>query len=131
MEDLTYDLIHTLNIIVEEILFLGLHGKVSFLPETGANLLAYNGVDCPACWMLQCHYDMSVNIPFLCAAFRDANYRLGCSTQWIFDVVYGRNRQGLLYLKQNKLYDGLHPTPLTASAMVKKIIKDTNRALQC
>lgn len=131
VEELTLDLTHILNGIVNEILHLGLYGKISFLPETGINLLAYNRVDCPMGWMLQCHHDISVNIPFLYSAFRNANARLGCTTPWIIDSVYGRNRQGLLYLKHNKLYDGLHPAPCTASDMVKKIIRNTNRALKC
>lgn len=123
VEELTYDLIHTLNIIVGEIIFLGLDGKVSFMPETGINLLAYNRVEWPARWMLQCQHDMSVNIPFLYTAYKNANFRLGCTTPWIMDSVYGRNKHGLMYPKFSKLYDGLHPSPPTAAD-----IKDVNRA---
>lgn len=122
VEELTYDLIHILNTIVSEITFLGLDGKVTFMPETGINLLAYNQVEWPADWMLQCQHDMAVNIPFLYAAFKNANFRLGCTSPWIMDTVYGRNKQGLMYPKFSKIYDGLHPSPSTAADMAKKII---------
>lgn len=131
IEELMYDLIHVLNGIVSEILFLGFYGKVTFLPETGINLLAYNRVELPAGWMLQCQHDMTTNIPFLYTAYKNANFRLGCSTPWIMDTVYGRNKHGLMYPKFCKLYDGLHPAPATAADMARKIIKDANKATQC
>lgn len=131
VEDLTYDLMHTLNVIANEALFLGHRGKLTFLPETGADLVLYNHVEYPAAWMIQCQKDLINNIFFLYETIKSINFRLGCSTPWTFDCIYGRNRHGFLYPKFNKLYDGLHPTPSTAADMARKIIKDVNHALRC
>lgn len=130
VEDLTYDLIHTTNIVANEALFLGYRGKLTFLPETGADLLAYNHVEHQAQWMIQCQTDLNNNIFFLYEGIKNINSRLGCITPWSFDCIYGRNRHGFLYPKFNKLYDGLHPTPSTAADMARKIIKDVNHVLQ-
>lgn len=131
MEDLAYDLIHSLNIIANEALFLGHWAKLTFLPETGADLMVYNNVEYPAHWMLQCQVGLNINIFHLYEATKNINSRLGCTTPWTFDCIYGRNRHGNFYLKFSKLCDGLHPTPGTAADMARKIIKDVNHLLRC
>lgn len=127
-DDLTYDLIHSIRVIVDEILHLGLRGRITFLPETGINLTTYNQIEWPQHWMVQCQHELNMNILFLHNEFKAANTKIGCTTPWTFDTVYGRNRHGMLYPKFAKLYDGLHPTPSTAADMVRKIMKDANDA---
>lgn len=77
MEDLTDYLIHSLTIIANEALYIGHWSKLTFLPETGADLLVYNHVDNPAHWMLQCQADLNANILFLYEAIKNINKRLG------------------------------------------------------
>lgn len=131
VEDLAYDLIQLLKVITNEALFLGHQGRLTFLPEIGADLLEYNRVEYPMPWMTKCQVDLNYNIFFLLDEFKSANVRLSCSTTWTFDCVYGRNRHGMFYPKYSRLYDGLHPAPNTAADMVRKIIKDVNLLLQC
>lgn len=70
----------------------------------------------------------NMNVLFLHDTFKKANTKIGCSTPWSYDTVYGRNRHDMLYPKFTKLYDGLHPAPETAADMVRKIVKDINSA---
>lgn len=71
--DLSFDLIFVMESIANEVSFLGLNGRVTILPETGANLLMYNQVNSPLPWMRQCQADLNSNIPFLLEACKRIN----------------------------------------------------------
>lgn len=129
VDDLAHDLIHAINLIANEVNFLDLKGRISFLPETGANLITYNSVCWPQPWMQQCQRDLNINVLYLRDSFKEVNSRMGCSTPWTFDVIFGRNKRGMQYPKYDKLYDGLHPAPRTSAEISRKIIKDANAAV--
>lgn len=124
--DLSYDLIFVMHLIANEVIHLGLMGRVTLLPETGANLLMYNQIITPLPWMMQCQADLNENIPFLLEACKHVNDRMGGSTPWTFDTVYSRTRTGEFYIRQGKLYDGLHPNPRATGDMSKKIMGNLN-----
>lgn len=124
--DLSYDLIFVMDSIANEVIHLGLLGRVTLLPETGANLLMYNQVHSPLPWMIQCQADLNSNVPFLLEACKRVNARMNGSTPWTFDIIYNRSKTGEFYIRQGKLYDGLHPTPTAARDMSKKIMNNLN-----
>lgn len=124
--DLAYDLIFVMDSIAKEVIHFGLTGRVTLIPETGANLLMYNQVISPQPWMMQCQADLNANVPFLLDACKRVNSRMNGYTPWTFDIVYSRSRTGEFYIRQGKLYDGLHPTPMVARDMSKKIMGSLN-----
>lgn len=121
--DLAYDLIFAYESVANEVIYLGLHGRVILVPETGRDLIVYNHIASPLPWMHQCQADLNFNIYYLLMACKHSNRRMGSLTPWSLDVIYGRTKSGTLYPRHNRLYDGLHPTPYAAGEMVRKIIK--------
>lgn len=129
LNDLINSLVNSLVEITQETLSRKLYGKVVFLPELGADLIAYNQIQNPMPWMLACQDDLRANLSFLFNSFKYANYCLGARTPWLIDVIFGRTKKGELYPRYELLYDGLHPTPQTAQKYAKQIMKDVNEFL--
>lgn len=129
INDLSVDLVNSLNDLTNETLIRGKHGKVVFLPELGADLVRYNQIDFPLPWMFNCQNDLRANLSYLFNSFKYANFRLGVNTPWMIDVIFGRTKKGELYPRYDLMYDGMHPAPQTAQKYAKQIMKDVNEYL--
>lgn len=121
--DLAYDLIFAYELVANEVIHLGLIGKVTIMPETGGDLIMYNQIIAPLPWMHQCQADLNYNIYYLLMACKRCNRMMGSLTPWTLDAIYGRTKSGALYPRHSRLYDGLHPSPPAAGEMARKIIR--------
>lgn len=126
VRDLIDDLCQVIGRLTNNTLHLGKYSKLVFLPEVGADLIAYNNVEFAQPWMLQCQYNLRLYLPRLHDAFKNANYLIGARTPWVVDAVFGRTKKGELYPKYETLYDGLHPSPPAAEKIARQIMKDAN-----
>lgn len=123
---LAADLVQIYISIYEDVRDNGWFGRAAIIPEFGADLLRYNQIREPTDWMCRFQEQLDYNLPLLHVTAKDVNKHLGVTTPWTLDVLYKSTRGGTRYPRYHLLYDGLHPTELTAKRIVVQILKDVD-----